>query len=134
MPRGLPAAAVLAAALLAAPAARASYFEFCDLGGTVATAVVEDPARPRVVTVTVAIDSAARARELGDISYSDCGEHVGETLEAWLEMPAAEPPPAAGDYVCFSRSVVDGFDHDGNFAGTSTKTELIELRRAKGDP
>jgi hypothetical protein len=123
-------ASVVLAGVLAMAPARASYFEFCDLAGTVQSVSLPDPAKPRDVQLTVAVDGAARAKKLGNLSYTDCTEHVGATLEAWFEIPPETALPAAGDRIAFSRSVVDGFDKDGNFTGSSIRTDLVELRPA----
>ena len=120
--------AVAFAGLLALAPAHASHFESCDLAGTVRTVSVPDPAKPRDVELTVEFDTAARAKELGEESYTDCSEHLGATLEAWFTIPPDGALPAVGDRIAFSRSVIDGFNLDGSFAGTSINTKLIELR------
>ena len=128
---GLARSAVFIAGVLALAPAHASHFEFCDLAGTVRTVSVPDPARPRDVELTVEVDTAARAKDLGAESYTDCTEHLGATLEAWFGIPADMPLPRPGDRIDFSRSVIDGFAADGGFAGTSIRTDLIELRPAR---
>jgi hypothetical protein len=113
-----------------APAARASWFEFCDLEGR-----VESIGAPKdeATTLTVTIVAARRARELGEESYTDCTEHLGTRMDVEIELPAEAGTPANGDVLVFSRSSIDGFDHQGGFLGNQVEFEFIELRKSAPD-
>lgn len=120
---------VCLSALLHNSHATASGFEFCDLAGNIRGVAMSSSTE---YALSVQVTKAARARHLGEQSYTDCHEHVGEVLQ--VAFTAAELPrvPALGDRIAFSRSVVDGFGDDGAYAGTSISTRLHALRRARG--
>ena len=117
--------------VLVAQAGHASGFEFCDIAGS-----VERIARPSKggYELTVVVAKSSRAKELGDMSYTDCHEHVGEHLQADFAVTELPRVPVVGDRISFSRSVVDGFSAGGSYVGTSIDTELHSLRKrsAKG--
>jgi hypothetical protein len=110
-----------------APTAHASWFEFCDLEGR-----IESVGAPKdeATTHTVTIVAARRAREMGEESYTDCSEHLGESMDVAIELPARAGTPANGDVLVFSRSSIDAFDHQGEFLGNQVGFEFIGLRKA----
>ena len=110
-----------------APAAHASWFEFCDLEGR-----IESIGAPKdeAATLTVTIVAARRARELGEESYTDCTAHLGQRMDVELELPAKAGTPASGDVLVFSRSSIDAFGKDGEYLGNQVDFEFIELRKA----
>ena len=113
--------------LLVASGARASWFEFCDLEGTVQS-VREHP--KGTFELTVQVEKASRAKRLGEESYTDCHEHSGKLLDAAFTTSELPRTPVVGDNISFSRSVVDGFSEaNGAYAGTSINTRLHSLRK-----
>jgi hypothetical protein len=113
-------------AILSTGHAVASGFEFCDVEGSIQR-VAERPKREYELSVQVV--KSSRAKENGEISYTDCHEYIGQLLQ--VAFAAAELPriPRVGDYISFSRSVVDGFGKDGAYVGTSVNTHLHSLRK-----
>jgi hypothetical protein len=103
----------------------ASGFEFCDMESSI-QAVTEHPKSEFELSVQVV--KASRARENGDVSYTDCHEYAGQLLQ--VAFKAAELPrvPLVGDYISLSRSVIDGFGKNGAYVGTSVNTHLHRLR------
>lgn len=118
-------------AVLVAQAGHASGFELCDIAGSVEK--IERPSKGRY-ELTVVVAKSSRAKALGDMSYTDCHEHVGEHLHVGFAETELPRVPVVGDRISFSRSVVDGFSAGGAYAGTSINTELHSLRKgsAKG--
>jgi hypothetical protein len=112
--------------VLVAQAGHASGFEFCDIEGSVEK--IEMPSKGKY-ELTVVVAKSTRAKELGDISYTDCYEHVGEHLDAGFAEMELPRVPVVGDRISFSRSVVDGFNASGAYVGTSINTELHSLRK-----
>jgi len=118
-------------AVLVAQAGHASAFEFCDIAGSVEK--IERPSKGQY-ELTVVVAKSTRAKAFGDMSYTDCHEHVGEHLLAGFAETELPRVPVVGDRISFSRSVVDGFSAGGSYVGTSIDTELHSLRKrsAKG--
>jgi hypothetical protein len=120
-----PIVTLLACALMLLPGpGLASGFEYCDLEGSVRSATAAGASRTYDIHLT--ITDAKRARENGELSYTDCSEHVGKPMQIRLKLPRRTATPAAGDRLRFSRSVVDGFHADGTFAGSSVTTKLLK--------
>jgi hypothetical protein len=113
-------------AILSTSHVAASGFEFCDLEGSIQI-VAERPKSEYELSVQVV--KSSRAKEHGDVSYTDCHEYTGQLLQvtfAAVELPRV---PGVGDYISFSRSVVDGFGKDGGYVGASVNTHLHSLRK-----
>lgn len=72
----------------------------------------------------------AYERRFTEGSYIDCGEYVGKTLRVVLVAPRGTAP-ASGDRVRFQRTVIDGFDMNGRFAGTTVRSRFRALTPAK---
>lgn len=111
--------------LSAALPAHASGFEFCDLGGEVRAAAKSGDG----YTLTVMVSDAARAKQDGELSYTDCTGYAGKAMTVTLALPRGQAVPEPGDHIAFSRSRVDGFNADGQFTGTSEKTQFVRLRK-----
>jgi hypothetical protein len=105
--------------------ARPSGFEFCDFQGDVQH-VVEQPRH--TFELTVVITDASRAKEHGELSYTDCREYIDRQMQVSLFLRS--DTPTAGDEILFSRSAVDGFTSDGSYVGTTVKAYMLELHKA----
>lgn len=118
---------ILVASLLALPhAGQASWFEFCDLAGDITE--VASTAERRQYTLDVDVASATRSKQGGLSSYTDCTEHIGQSMQIVLTLPRRAGQPSTGDRIEFSRSAVDVFD-SGGYAGTSVQVRFRALRK-----
>lgn len=122
---------VCLASLFGATPARASWFEFCDIQGVVRQVEHVGDSTMRIV---VDVTQASRSRgALGRMSYIDCSEYVGRPLDADFDSPRRNRLPSVGDLVSFSRSAIDTFNAQGEFAGTTVTIRSLEvLKRRKG--
>lgn len=119
---------VLSALLAITPAAaQASWFEYCDLGGEVKE--VEPTTSERTYRLSVAVANAVRAKENGDDSYTDCTEHLEETVQVTLQFPHRAGAPAVGDHVSFYRALADCFGRGGEFIGQCGSSRFLRLRK-----
>lgn len=118
--------ATLLLALLPAGSAAASHFEFCDMRAQVLSIAAE--AAPRRYALSVQVTGAARARENGQLSYSDCRDYIGQPLDLSLRIAAGVPE--VGEQIRFSRSVVDTFGANGEFAGSEVNVQLQSVHNA----
>ena len=80
--------------------------------------------------VTAIIAKAARAKERGDLSYTNCTEYIGKPLTVSFEQSSIFKAPVVGDNILFSRSAVDGFGKNGAYLGTTVKARLLQVRPA----
>lgn len=99
--------------LLTLPAGvQASYFEFCELEGTITAIPLQSSMSPRAVPVTLHVESVRqrRDRELRLDSYSDCTGYVGTAVTFELELPRSTRKASlrVGDRLSVLRSVYDG--------------------------
>ena len=62
------------------------------------------------------------------MGYTDCSEFVREKVEIRLQLPERFGQPHPGDQIAFNYSAIDGFDANGNFAGTSVDATLISYQ------
>jgi hypothetical protein len=124
-------AIVLLAAALIPSAARASWFEFCEIDGQVASVAAESG--KNVYSLIVAVMVARRSPQGSLRGYTDCSEHVGNNMEVTLKVPRRKGRPTVGDEITFFRSAIDTFSADGAFAGTSVSFEFRALRKIGSD-
>ncbi len=64
----------------------------------------------RVLDFRVAVSSAQPDKKAAPESYTDCAEYVGRSVELRLPLPRQHGRPAEGDWIVFTRSVVNSFD------------------------
>ena len=105
--------------------ARASGFEFCDFRAEVQEVTKQSGS---VFELSVVITDASRARENGELSYTDCREYIDRSMQVTFVLYGTHLKP--GDEISFFRSAVDGFSKDGSYVGTSVKAHLLEPRKA----
>jgi hypothetical protein len=104
---------IVAFAILLAPViAKASYLEFCELHGTVASQPRPSAAPRHAITVSLRVESVRerRDRETGMRGYADCSEHIGTIVEFDLPRPTFQRKSSvqAGDRLAVLRSIYDG--------------------------
>jgi hypothetical protein len=116
--------------LLLPGVASASWFEFCDLQGSIERAELIPSNRARLYQLDVRVSSADRARVDGDQSYVDCHGHLGQTLTIRLQLPRKIRRPSLGDQIFFSRSAVDGIGPDG-FERTHVQVRFLKYVKAE---
>jgi hypothetical protein len=118
---------VISALIVGTPSvAGASGFEFCDFTGEVQRVAEQSGS---TFELTVVITDASRAKEHGELSYTDCREYIDRSMEVSLVL--RRNTPTVGDEISFFRSAVDGFGNDGLYIGTSIKAHLLELHGAR---
>lgn len=83
-------------------------------------------------SLKVEVLNAQRASERGELSYTNCSEHIGKAMPVSLVIPEGVGVPAPGDVISFSRSSVDEFDKDGAFTGNKVTIEFKELLKGHG--
>jgi hypothetical protein len=110
-------------------AAYASWFELCDFDGNVQHAA---PGEDGAFKLQVSVLAAKRASVDGQLSYTDCSEHIGEEMTVSLRIPKNAGTPGPGDLVSFSTSSMDAFRKDGSFAGNQVKTQFLRLQKSSG--
>ena len=121
--------ALLVMLFTASPAAHGSDFRYCDLQGVVQSAVAHPGGRARDFDFTVLVSAAKpESGKKARTGYTDCSEFVGERIDIRLRLPKRHGEPLAGDTIGFNYSAVDGFDAEGNFAGTSIQASLLSYR------
>ena len=118
--------------LLTLPAsAQASYFEFCELEGTIASEPTQSPASKREVLVTLHVESVRerRDRKLRLNSYTDCSNYVGTAVTFELRLPGfgRKSSVRAGDTLSVLRSIYDGG------TGGTTVIKFISHQAARPD-
>ena len=113
------------------PSAHASDFRFCDMAGTVQSVTLRPGDKGRVFDFAVLVSSAQPEKgERGKMGYTDCSEFVGEKIEIRLQLPKRFGQPGSGDHIAFNYSAVDGFDANGEFAGTFIDAKLHSYQGA----
>ncbi len=126
-------ALLLAASTLTLPiSARASWFEYCDIEGEIREVAPTDA--KRTYAITVLVNSSARAKLQGNESYSDCSEHLGETMQVKLKLPRKVGSPANGDHLLFYRTAADCFGPNGDFIGQCISNRFLRLRKTQAAP
>lgn len=109
--------------------AHASDFQFCDMEGTIESVILQPGNRDRVFRLSVGV-SSAKPDTRTTHGYTDCSEYVGNTIVFQLQLPKQLGQPSTGDFISFNYSAVDGFDSNGEFAGTSINISLRGYKSA----
>lgn len=124
----MPGRLIILACLALPNAAVASWLEFCDLEGEI-VGVTKAEVRGEYA-MDLRILAASRDETGPHRGYTDCSEHLGQTMQVALAIPVGEGEPAPGDRVAFNRSAIDVFGPNG-YAGTSVRVGFRALHRAE---
>jgi hypothetical protein len=105
--------------------ASASWFEFCRIEGRVSSAKVVPADRAQTFELNVEVFAAQPDETVGLKSYTDCSEHMGQSLSITLRIPRKYGQPKSGDSIVFTRSVADLIDPKTGVEGTWIQVKLL---------